>query len=605
MTTTNPPSWSPAVLNQVRSLTNEFNQIENIEGDNVDFPGSQSFDTSTNRLLNYLASEESNAMAPVALDAMHPISDYYISSSHNTYLWGNQLYGKATTKAYQKVLERGCRCVEVDVWDGDDSDSDTSDSSGESGSDNEKEGGIKKLSRRFKNKIGLSKSKVEPQPKDTPVSSSSPPKGEGVGPSGLRRTVSKTEPRVLHGHTATKEVSFRAVCSTIRDYAFVTSDLPLIVSLEIHTCPAQQEIMVDIIRDLWAPYLVDLNAATGHDVSLPTLESLRKKILIKVKYTAPEAAKGTGPVVISSNADPESGSEDESQETAVKKSHIITALASMGVYTRGCHFKDFDQPEAKLPNHIFSLSESKIIDVHKRDHSALFRHNKRFMMRVYPKGIRVSSSNLDPAPFWRMGAQIVALNWQYINAATMLNQAMFHATGGWVLKPEGYRSFHKAQSQITALDRGTLDLSIELLAGQDIGPADKKLNLYVRSELHIEDMEEITGGSLPEGGSTKEGQIKAASEVGSAGRSPSFGRQVLQFRAVPGVSEELTFVRYVVICASFLKKTCPTLSTACIRLFHITSFTAILQAEREPWIEVIVSCGESVALPKALRYLTL
>jgi hypothetical protein len=98
----------------------------------------------------------------------------------------------------------------------------------------------------------------------------------------------------------------------------------------------------------------------------------------QVKYTAPEQAakKSTGPVVVSSNADPESGSEDESQEAAVKKSHIITALASMGVYTRGCHFKDFDQPEAKLPNHIFSLSESKIIEVHKRDHSALFRHNK-------------------------------------------------------------------------------------------------------------------------------------------------------------------------------------------------------------------------------------
>lgn len=140
--------------------------------------------------------------------------------------------------------------------------------------------------------------------------------------------------------------------------------------------------MVDIIRDLWAPYLVDLNAVTGHEISLPALESLRKKILIKVKYTAPEvAAQKPGPAVVSSNADPESGSEGEgesreAQEAPVKKSHIITALASMGVYTRGCHFKNFDQPEAKLPNHIFSLSESKIIEVHKRDHSALFRHNK-------------------------------------------------------------------------------------------------------------------------------------------------------------------------------------------------------------------------------------
>lgn len=199
---------------------------------------------------------------------------------------------------------------------------------------------------------------------------------------------------------------------------------------------------------------------------------------------------------------------------------------------------------------------------------------QRFMMRVYPKGLRVSSSNLDPAPFWRMGAQIVALNWQYINAATMLNQAMFHGTGGWALKPEGYRSFHKAQSQITALDRGQLDLSIELLAGQDIGPIGSKLRLYVRCELHIEDMEEITGGQLPEEGTTKEGQIKAATTVASGGRSPDFARQILQFNGVPGVSEELTFVRYVALCASFLKKPCPTPSTACTRLVRILPFTA-------------------------------
>ncbi|KAH0348280.1 PLC-like phosphodiesterase, partial [Aureobasidium melanogenum] len=541
----NSQSWSPAILDYVKEFAAESSQLDKIEGKTI---GSD--DQASHRLLEYLSSDEADAMAPVTLDASHPLTDYFISSSHNTYLWGNQLYGKASTKAYQKVLERGCRCVEIDVWDGHDPDSDTSDSSADSDSDAENEGEIKKLSRRFKKKIGLAKSKPETRSTDKQASASSPPKYEGVASAGLRRTVSRTEPRVLHGHTATKEISFRAVCTTIRDYAFATSDLPLIVSLEVHTCPAQQQIMVDIIRDLWAPYLVELNAVTGHEISLPTLESLRKKILIKVKYTAPEiAAQKPVPGVASSNVEPESGSEDESlgaQEAPVKKSHIIAALASMGVYTRGCHFKDFDQPEAKLPNHVFSLSESKIIEVHKRDHSALFRHNKRFFMRVYPKGIRVSSSNLDPAPFWRMGAQVVALNWQYINAATMLNQAMFHGTGGWVLKPDGYRSFHRAQSQITALDRGKLDLTIELLAGQDIGPSDEKLHLYVRSELHIEDMEEINGGSLPEGGSTKEGQIKAVTQVGTAGRSPDFRRQVLQFK-VDGVAEELTFVRFKVM----------------------------------------------------------
>lgn len=220
MDTTNPRSWSPAILHYVSLLANEHAQVKTIEGDDVDFPGSTTNDTSSDRFLRYLASEESNAMAPGDFDLSHPISDYFISSSHNTYLWGNQLYGKASTQAYQKVLERGCRCVEVDVWDADDSDSesDASESSGESGGESENEGGIKKLSRRFKNKIGLSKSKAESQPKEAPAQSSTSPGDDGAGL--LRRTVSRNEPRVLHGHTATKEVSFRDVCATIRDHAF-------------------------------------------------------------------------------------------------------------------------------------------------------------------------------------------------------------------------------------------------------------------------------------------------------------------------------------------------------------------------------------------------
>lgn len=217
MDVTSSQSWSPAILNYVKEFTAESSQLDKIEGKSIESDGQ-----ATHRLLQYLGSDEADAMAPVALDASHPISDYFVSSSHNTYLWGNQLYGKASTKAYQKVLERGCRCVEIDVWDGHDSDSDTSDSSADSDSDVENEGEIKKLSRRFKKKIGLSKPKPEPTSKDKPASASNSPEHGGVGSTGLQRTVSKTEPRVLHGYTATKEISFRAVCATIRDYAFAT-----------------------------------------------------------------------------------------------------------------------------------------------------------------------------------------------------------------------------------------------------------------------------------------------------------------------------------------------------------------------------------------------
>lgn len=34
------------------------------------------------------------------------------------------------------------------------------------------------------------------------------------------------------------------------------------------------------------------------------------------------------------------------------------------------------------------------------------------MSRIYPKGTRVDSSNYSPQPFWNVGCQMVALNYQ-------------------------------------------------------------------------------------------------------------------------------------------------------------------------------------------------
>ncbi|XP_024259460.1 1-phosphatidylinositol 4,5-bisphosphate phosphodiesterase delta-4 [Oncorhynchus tshawytscha] len=70
----------------------------------------------------YLVSPEGAILDPQLLalhqDMSQPLSHYFICSSHNTYLMDDQLRGQSSQEAYIQALKRGCRCVEVDCWDG-------------------------------------------------------------------------------------------------------------------------------------------------------------------------------------------------------------------------------------------------------------------------------------------------------------------------------------------------------------------------------------------------------------------------------------------------------------------------------------------------------
>ncbi|KAK3692886.1 phospholipase C [Podospora appendiculata] len=633
--------------------------VKLVQGEEADAHASEKWDFDA--FLHYMTSSTTNITAPPqSQDLGYPLSSYFISSSHNTYLTGNQLSSAASTDAYKNVLLRGCRCIEIDVWDCDDSDSEADSDTSVSSSDEEEAATAAGTRSKRRSTVGMVKDKIpssiidrlektslgkkldryvadKEKPEATTVGATTATpatttgtatimgtatttgtataatptansltneRSDGVsitGANSLRKQQSAKEPRVLHGYTLTKEVSFRDVCVAIRDNGFLASDLPLIVSLEVHCCPAQQEAMVDIMDQVWEGLL--LKEPGGNPGALPTPGALKNKILVKVKYVAPDQVQG--PPTPPDQLDGVEESKDSAASAAAsatpsalaaaaadtkkakKPSKVIQALSKLGVYTRAVSFKSLEQPEASMPSHVFSLSENSVIEVHEKSRHELFDHNKKFLMRAYPSGLRIRSSNLDPAVFWRKGIQIVALNWQNWDEGMMLNEGMFAGTGGYVLKPAGYRyevpspqaslpaptittptptpasvaptlpsvttttTTPSPPPQATAVRHYTMDLTLEILAAQalPLPPGDTNPNSfhpYLKVEVHVEEPGERHGTDpVPAGGKEKPGEYKAKTKS-HKGCDPDFKRQELKLKGIPGVVPELSFVRFMV-----------------------------------------------------------
>uniref|UniRef100_A0A8C7GIF1 Phosphoinositide phospholipase C n=1 Tax=Oncorhynchus kisutch TaxID=8019 RepID=A0A8C7GIF1_ONCKI len=93
-------------------------------------------------------------------------------------------------------------------------------------------------------------------------------------------------PIIYHGHTLTTRIPFKDVVEAVNRSAFVTSDLPVMLSIENHCSLPQQRKMANIFKTVFGDKLVTkflFESDFSDDPLLPSPWQLRGKILLKNK----------------------------------------------------------------------------------------------------------------------------------------------------------------------------------------------------------------------------------------------------------------------------------------------------------------------------------
>lgn len=397
-----------------------------------------------------------------------PLNEYFISSSHNTYLTGWQVGGTSSAEAYITALRHGCRCIEIDCWNGSD------------GKPRVTHGRTRTTAVMFSdciNAINRCAFDVSPYPLTISL-----------------EVHCDLEQQAKMVQIMTDVFGDRLLLHPLPNY---TAKLPSpeqlkhkilikVKSTELHADLAAFRRAASIRRDRsgssptrgpqhlttnWLDPATAFASSPALTTALTTPPETIYSPTTDRSLVATSASSGDDESDV-----PASSSPVDAQRQIAKLSKVGSDLSALGVYMKGYTLRESRDLRFQQYNHIFSLNENRAIELcHSVEDKVLFEdHNLEHMCRVYPKNLRVQSSNFDPNTFWRRGVQMVALNWQTYDAHMQMNQAMFAAgtdAYGYVLKPDYLRKTRTKHGDFehrVKLPRYKMKFSVQIISAQQL-----------------------------------------------------------------------------------------------------------------------------------------
>ncbi|NP_001090146.1 1-phosphatidylinositol 4,5-bisphosphate phosphodiesterase delta-4 isoform X1 [Xenopus laevis] len=365
--------------------------------------------------LVYLCSPEGSifnvAHEQLYQDMMQPLCHYFISSSHNTYLMEDQIRGQSSIEGYIRALKRGCRCVEVDTWDG---------PNGEP---------IVYHGRTFTSKI-LFKDVISAIDKyafrvsDYPVILS------------------------LENHCGVEQQDAMAQhLKSILGNKLVMSTLDGRIPVRL---PSPDELRGKILLKGKKIGRLEDSLEEQPDDSLGEVSDEEENIEVE-----------------------EERNEDK-KRAKKSKERLSQELSDCVIYCKSVPFVSFQHSRAHyILYEMSSVTEYKARKLVREPGNDFVRHNAWQLMRIYPTGLRTDSSNYNPQDMWNVGCQMTALNFQTAGVEMDLNDGLFrqNARCGYVLKPSFMRhvetTFNPDQPQGTE-GYSPVNLSILVISAQQL-----------------------------------------------------------------------------------------------------------------------------------------